>query len=277
MKNKNLTTHDSLTDIFFPTQTKNIKDFFSDVDFASNITHCIYLPNQNKVAQLCGSGYNLVTNETIMMPIYEKMLSIFGEMGFKTEITSFDDRRFYVRFIVDGQIYNILKGDDVCPVVEIRNSYDGNVKQTVGIGYQRLICKNGLMAFTEDMALSVKHSKILGTINLLPIFEKLDNINSKLERFKALSDRQVTTDEMTKILQAIRSSPTIKYPKKMIDSARLMAQKEEIQLDTPMNAWLLYNGFNYPLNHYETKLLPEEASKIDQRVLRVIERTLSLN
>ena len=49
-----------------------------------------------------------------------------------------------------------------------------------------------------------------------------------------------------------------------------------VQLGASMSAWLLYNGFNYPLNHYETKLLPEEVSRIDKRVLGVIEKTLAL-
>ena len=277
MKNENIASHEALTDIFFPTEVRPVETFFPKVDFASNLTHCVYLPEQNKVAQLCGSGYHLVTNQDIMSPIHDKMVTIFGERGFTTDVSSFDDRRFYVRFIVGGQIHNILKGDDVCPVVEIRNSYDGNVKQTFGIGYQRLICDNGLMAFTEDMAWTVKHSKASGTIDLSPIYKKLENIEVKLLRFKTLSERQVTPDEIDSIMNLIRTSPTIKYPRKMLDSARLIAQNESLKLDTPMTAWLLYNGFNNPLNHYDTKLLPEEASKIDSRVLRTIEKTLSLN
>ena len=66
-------------------------------------------------------------------------------------------------------------------------------------------------------------------------------------------------------------------PKKMIDSAVLNAKKEMYQLGAPMSAWLLYNAFNYPLNHYETKLLLEEVSRIDTRVLGVIEKMLFLN
>jgi hypothetical protein len=63
----------------------------------------------------------------------------------------------------------------------------------------------------------------------------------------------------------------------MITPAQLIAQKEAVELKTPLNAWLVYNGFNNPLNHFETKLLPEEITRIDRRVLRTIEKTLTLN
>ncbi|MFK7979289.1 MAG: DUF932 domain-containing protein [Saprospiraceae bacterium] len=277
MKNENLVSHDELNDILFSAEVKETSDFFGGKEFASNLSHCVYLPQKDKVVQLCGGSYELVHNRKIILPIYDKMRSIFGERGFKTEIDSFDDRRFYVRFIVDGDIHSIIKGDDICPTVEIRNSYDGTVKQTVGMGYNRLICENGLMAFTEDFTVSVKHSKKAGMIDLQPIYKKLENVEVKLEQFKRLSDRVVTPDELIKIIHAVKASPSIKYPRKMIEPAKLIAEKEALQLKTDLNAWLVYNGFNNPLNHFETKLLPEEISKIDSRVLRTIEKTLSLN
>ena len=277
MKNENLVSHDQLNDILFSAEIKETSDFFEGKEFANNLSHCVYLPQKDKVVQLCGGSYELVHNRKIILPIYDKMRSVFGESGFKTEIDSFDDRKFYVRFIVDGHIHTILKGDDICPTVEIRNSYDGTVKQTIGMGYNRLICENGLMAFTEDFTVSVKHSKKAGMIDLQPIYKKLENIEVKLEQFKRLSDRVVTPDELTKIIHAVKASPNIKYPRKMIEPAKLIAEKEALQLQTDLNAWLVYNGFNNPLNHFETKLLPEEISKIDSRVLRTIEKTLSLN
>ena len=277
MKNENLVSHDQLNDILFSAEIKETKDFFGGKEFANNLSHCVYLPEKDKVVQLCGGSYELVHNRKIILPIYDKMRSIFGERGFKTEIDSFDDRKFYVRFIVDGNIHTILNGDDICPTVEIKNSYDGTVKQTIGLGYNRLICENGLMAFTEDFTVSVKHSKKAGMIDLQPIYKKLENIEVKLDQFKKLSDRVVTPDELTKIIHTIKTTPNIKYPRKMIEPARLIAEKEALQLKTDLTAWLVYNGFNNPLNHFETKLLPEEISKIDSRVLRTIEKTLSLN
>ena len=277
MNNKNLTQHDELSDILFPAEIKNTAEHFSDTAFSEDLSKCVYLPKQNKIVQFCGRSYQLVHNRALIVPVYEKMKSIFGATRFKVEARSYDDKRFYVRFILEDNLHTILGKDTICPEVVIRNSYDGTVKQMVGIGYVRQICANGLMAFTSDVTVSIKHSKKFGAINLDPIFKKLENMEIKLDQFKRLSDRMVTSEELTKITNEIRTKIAIKYPKKMIDSAVLTAQKETYQLGVPLSAWLVYNGFNYPLNHYETKLLPEEASRIDRRVLGVIEKTLALN
>ena len=277
MNNKNLVNHTELDSILFPAEIKNAKDHFPNTDFSDDLSKCVYLPKLNKVVQFCGRSYHLVHNRELVLPIYEKMKAIFGETGFKTEARSFDDKRFYVRFTLEDRLHTILGKDTVCPEVVIRNSYDGTVKQMVGIGYVRQICANGLMAFTSDVTVSIKHSKKFGAINLEPIFKKLEKLEIKLDQFKKLSDRIVTPEELKKIALEIRTKPTIKYPKKMIDVAVVTAQKESYKLRTPLSAWLVYNGFNNPLNHTETKLLPEEATRIDRRVLQVIRKSLALN
>jgi len=277
MNNENLVQHDELSDILFPVEIKKATEHFPDTMFSDDLSKCVYLPNQNKIIQFCGRSYHLVHNRELVVPVYEKMKSIFGETGFKTEARSYDDKRFYVRFTIEDSLHTVLTGDKICPEVVIRNSYDGTVKQMVGMGYVRQICANGLMAFTSDVTTSVKHSKKFGAIHLEPIFKRLENMEIKLDQFKMLSERIVTPEELTKIAAEIRTKPGIKYPKKMIDSAVLTAKKERHQLGSQLSAWLVYNGFNYPLNHYATKLLPEEISRIDKRVLGVIKRTLSLN
>ncbi|GEM_PF-1400773 len=277
MNNENLVQHEELSDILFPVEIKNTADHFSETGFSDDLSKCVYLPKQNKIVQFCGRSYHLVHNRALILPVYEKMKAIFGETGFNTEARSYDDKRFYVKFTIADSLHTVIRGDKICPEVIIRNSYDGTVKQMVGIGYVRQICANGLMAFTSDVTVSTKHSKKYGAIHLEPIFKKLENMEVKLDEFKRLSDRIVTPEELKKITEEIRTKSGIKYPKKMIDSAVLNAKKEMYQLGAKMSAWLLYNGFNYPLNHYETKLLPEEVSRIDKRVLGVIEKTLALN
>ena len=277
MNNKNLTQHEELNDILFSAEIKNTGDHFSGTEFSDDLKKCVYLPEQNKVVQFCGRSYQLVHNRELILPVYEKMKSIFGETGFKTEARSYDDKRFYVRFILEDSLHTILGKDTICPEVVIRNSYDGTVKQMVGIGYIRQICANGLMAFTSDVTVSLKHSKKFGVANLDPIFKKLEKMEIQLDQFKKLSNRIVTPKELEKIKEEIRSKADIKYPKKMIESAGLRAQIESLELNTHLSAWLIYNGFNYSLNHKETKLLPEEASRIDHRVLQTIKKSLALN
>lgn len=277
MKETALIRHQKLEDILFPVVKLEAGELFSDTSFANNLSHSIYLPDQKKVVQMCSETYQLVDNEYLLGSLYDRMKEIFGAEGFETEVDSYDDRKFYVKFIIREQVLELTKGDEINPVIEITNSYDGSVKQRVALGYHRLICANGMMAFTESFSADQKHSTRVGKISMEPIFKELDKIEIRLDRFKRLTDRKVTTEEMHGVVKKIRASATIKYPMKLVPTAPLIAQKEAAQLDMPLSAWLLYNGFNNALYHSEGKLLPEERERIDRRVLKVIEKELSLN
>lgn len=276
MKSTAIQTHTNIEELFFPVEKHPTTEFFFQSNFADHLSHCIHLPRQNKVVQICSDTYELVPNKALLEPIYLRMLELFGKDGFDTEVRSYDDRKFYVKMVIKDKVFNIIKGDDICPVIEITNSYDGTVKQRIALGYYRLICKNGLMAFTESFKSSLKHSTRSKSLELNPIFNQLDQVETQLKRFKKLTDRQVLPDELTQIITTIRKSNTIKYPQKLIPSAPLIAEKESLQLGTDLSAWLLYNGFNNALYHSSGKLLPEERERIDRRVLQVIEKELSL-
>lgn len=277
MQNQYLVSHESLDEIIFPVEKKKSADLLLTANFASDLEYCVYLNEQNKIAQFCGNNYQLIRNENLFSPIYDKLLSVFGTNGFDTKIESFDDRRFYVEFEIKDSIFEVAKGDELYPVIRMRNSYDGWLKQSASFGYNRLICTNGLTAFDESVSFSKKHHKLSGILDVNRILKQIEEIEVRVERFKKLTDRMVTPSELDTILKTIRENKSIKYPAKMLQSVRYIAEKEAAVLQTDMSAWLVYNGLNYPLNHHETKLLPEEASKIDARVLSSIEKTLVLN
>ncbi|MEM6338969.1 MAG: DUF932 domain-containing protein [Pseudomonadota bacterium] len=277
MKNLNLVRHTSIDDIIFPVAKKASGDLLLTANFATDLEYCVHLEQQNKITQFCGNNYQLIKNEDLFLPVHDKLVSVFGSSGFDTKVESYDDRRFYVEFEVRNSIFEVIDKDELCPVIRMRNSYDGWLKQSVSFGYNRLICTNGLTAFDEEMSFSKKHHKLSGLLDLNKVLEQIETIEIKIERFKKLTDRVVTPQELETILKTVKESKSIKYPAKMLQSAKYIAQKEAAKLQTEMNAWLVYNGLNYPLNHHETKLLPEEASKIDSKVLASIEKTLSLN
>lgn len=277
MKATPLISHKKIEDILFPVVKIKASELFSSMTFADDLTHSVYLPDQNKVVQMCAETYQLVDNEYLIGPIYDRMKKLFGEKGFDTEVKSYDDRKFYVKFIIKNQVFEIIKGDDICPVIEVSNSYDGSMKQRIGLGYYRMICSNGMMAFTRAFTSDQKHSTRLGKLSLDPIFKQLDKMELRLEQFNQLTNRLITPTEMGTITAKLRDSNSIKYPKKLVSIGPLIAEKEAAQLGIGLNAWLLYNGFNNALYHSDGKLLPEERERIDRRVLGVIEKELSLN
>ena len=184
MKETTITAHDRLEDILYPVTKINSEELFTGTRFADDMTHCIYLPDQGKVVQMCAKTYQLVDNEYLMGQVYDKMVSVFGRTGFDTEVKSYDDRKFYVKFIVKDHLLPIVKGDDVCPVIEVQNSYDGSIKQRISTGYYRMICTNGLMAFTEAFTADKKHSTNVGKLKLDPVFKQLEQMEMKAGSFQ---------------------------------------------------------------------------------------------
>ena len=134
-----------------------------------------------------------------------------------------------------------------------------------------------MQRYPKALVANQKHSVSAGKLNLNPVLEQLEQMEIKLDRFHRLTDRRVTTREMDDIVEKIKESYTIRYPKRLIDSAPVIAQREASQLRSDLNAWLVYNGFNNALYHSENRLLPHEREQIDGRVLNVIEKTLALS
>lgn len=269
---KIMNKHQQLDDILFPVVKVPTNEFLGMHNWAENMSNAIYLLDQNKIVQICGSSYKLVDNEYLLGTIYDRLLSTFGQNGFTTKVESEDDRRFFVKFIIEDRRFELVKGDDLCPVIEVHNSYDGSVKQKIGLGYYRVICTNGLMAFTETFGSVKKHSTGIGVVNIKPILEQLDKLDERIDRFKRLTEREIDPWEYDIIMKDLQSEK-VDYPKKLVETALEVINRETNQFGET-NGWLLYNGFNNALYHSDMKMSPVDREKIDRRVLSTIEGVL---
>ena len=264
--------HPHVEEILFPAVKVRATELFPGKEFADNMSHAIYLPDQEKVIQLCSSTYCLVDNEYLFGQFYDYLVKQYGSSGFEVDARSYDDRKFYCEFTVK-QEFEVGKNDSLNPKVIVWNSYDGSIVQRAAIGYMRRVCTNGLMAFSSDLSVKKKHSMGEGKLNLGPIVKQLEKATFQLEKFKRLTDRRLLPREIDELVKKVAGT---KYPKKLLPSAPEIAQREAAELGTGLNAWLLYNGFNNALWHSEGKLFPEERERIDRVVLKTIETHLQL-
>ncbi len=276
MKESTLRYHERLESIFFPVLKVPTNDLFPGTHFASNLTHAIYIPEKDKTVHICPGSYHLIDNEHLIIPITDKLNQVFGPEGYQTIVRSYDDRKFYVTFTVNKALYQVMGDDTVCPSIEIRNSYDGTLKQSASLSFHRLLCKNGMMGFSHEYSMSKKHTLDEGSLELEPMFKDLEKIEKRIKRFKRMSERRVTPHELDSIVNMIRKDNTIEYPAKLLDLAAVYAQMEAAKLRQPLNSWLVYNGFNNRLYHSGGRLLPERREKVDRKVLQTVEKTLGL-
>ena len=264
---RNIMNGTDLNAIFFPVEKDKSSYLFKGFQFARGISHTIYRPGIFKVLNHCSGDYCLNSNESLIMPVYEQMIKRYGENAITVKVRNIEDKKFYVSLIINTTLHKVQAGDMVNPTVEIQNSYDGSLRSRVAMGYNRVICTNGMMAFTKEMQVMKKH--VSGEIqigNLSPFFGKIDN---QIANFTKLTDRRLTPKEMKLLMDRIKTHTS--FPKGLLKEVPETIAREQQRLDVPLNLWMLYNGFNYQLNHADTKKPPEFRGKIDREVLGQIE------
>lgn len=139
------------------------------------------------------------------------------------------------------------------------------------MGWHRLICSNGMMAFEQESAIYSKHSS--SCLDFNPIIKMVDKVDEQLGRFRKLTERQLTPKEIEELTEVIRERTL--FPKKLIPSVAEVMTREQTELNTHPSAWLLYHGFNYQLNHADIAVHPEFKAKIDFQVLKEVENFLN--
>lgn len=269
----------ALERVLFPVVQTEPRDLFlsSGTVFGSQMSSAIYAPTLNKVLHFGGKHYKLVDNETLIMPIYHRLLGMFGNDGFEVKTVNEDDRRFWIQFILHDKAIQVANKDVVKTMIEVQNSYDGTMKHSLGISYYRQVCSNGLMAWSKESSVSKKHFEGLQP-ELEFALSQLDKIDEQLRKFRTLTERRVTALEVEEITKKIREHSGLSFPKKLIDLAAESIGTEADIVDSHVTAWHVYNSFNGLLNHDERiGLSMELKEKIDRRVLETINEELVLN
>ena len=254
------------------------RSILTDCHFSNQYSSVIYCPSMNKILHMAGSKYNLVTNEQLIMPIHDKLTSILGSSGFTVQCKNEDDRRFSAQFILTEKVIQVAEKDALNAMIEVQNSYDGSLQHSISLSYYRQVCTNGMMAWKKDTQVAQRHDKDF-LLNVSEILKRLDSLDVQLQQFRKLTERTVTSKEMEQIMAKLREFKSHDaFPKKIIQEVPLKVYQEAEELNTAPNAWLLYNGFNYFLNHDERiGLGMDSIERIDRNVLQVIQKELVLN
>lgn len=269
----------SLEDILFEVEQIELDEnrtILTQHDFSGQYASAIYSPDLNRVLHLAGRQYQLITNRQLIYPIYDKLVDMFGYGGIKTTFRNEDDRRFSAEFVLNDKTIQVAQKDFVNMMITVQNSYDGSLRHSIGLSYFRQICTNGLMGWRKESLVQHKHNNDF-LPNLDEILVRLDNLDSQMDNFRKLTERQVTHKEIEKILERF-SSMKDAFPKKILSEVPFRMHEEAERLETKPNAWLLYNGFNYFLNHdSRIGMGMDIKEKVDRQVVSVIKQELALN
>lgn len=261
----------------FTVEQQNPREFFPDVSFGRQIATMIHSPTLNKVLHFGGSQYQLITNEQLFMPIYERLHDMFGSSGFRMQCWNEDDRRFSVQFILLDKTIQVADKDMVNAMIEVQNSYDGTLRHSIGLSFYRQICSNGMMGWKKEVPDDQAKHFSSYVPNLDRILQKLDHLDHQLRQFRVLTERQVSSKEIDGIAEALRGHTAYSFPKRLIQQGIDSIGTEADIANVGKNAWMVYNSFNRILNHNDkVGLAMDVIEKIDRKVITTLAHELNL-
>ena len=244
------------------------------------------IKNEKHLLSVCSSRYNLVPNNQIYLPI-ETELKNRG-VNYNSNYQVIDNSKFYGTYTLNDYSIEISQGDIVKPVIKVFHSYNGTLNYTLAFGYFRLICSNGLVVPVKgqeksNFHLKGKHTPKLNE-NLDFFFEKLDYFLTQKELVFNGYNKLLTTkiDNLDEVLiaqmESIKLSAINKRSENKTENFNFAYQqiiKEQNELNTDLNLWLVYNGinatiFNDELNSKHNEFRLQEDMQLMENLLELV-------
>lgn len=259
--------------LFYKTEKVAVKDILPDYDPPEGQEYAIvtYTPEGMKICNFCSKSYNLVTNEELIIPMMEAILSEFP--GADVVAQSQRDSRFYVDIIFDDVSRTIGSKkqkivDTIHPKFQITNSYDGKVKYSRDFGFWRVVCENGMsVPMGETISEGGLHTdKLDELINAELLIDTtksyLENVREHTESYRRLMKNRVDVEE--RIASVLDNTP---FPRRQAGAVANRISNEVKLLHVQPNDWLVYNGFNGELNHNnEFKMTISKRHEVDKEI-----------
>jgi len=255
--------------LYFPVEKVPVEDICPGYEHPSGINHAIVVTQPDglkRVVQYCSEIYHLVPNEEVIPP-FEAEISRF----FKIEkvIRAHRYARFYVDFILKEKSILIAKNDTIFPKVRLVNSYDGSIRYQFLIGFWRMVCSNGMMGYEYEGIKSMHTPKLGKETSYETVMEMTSTFMAEAsdiaEVYRELNDQPVK-DWIMRIEEVTEETD---FPSSLQED---VTARMQLELDSPdvdeATDWVIYNAFNYQLNHNEGLKAKESKREVfDKQVL----------
>lgn len=276
---KNINKNDPF---YFEVEKVKSSDLFPGFAFNSYNSHSIVVKTPDNpngvVVNNCSADYGLLPNRDIF-PILEESLA--SEFKFVATRNVSDLSKFYVEYKLQGKEFSISpktgKRDIISPVLRIQHSYNSRILFDVMFGFYREICTNGLWGYQYASEFVLSHTKN----NVDKIVEKTMNATVKFmeeanfvrDKYQFLANGEIVTNLEERVDEIIENTNFHQLREDILERIR-----KEHQVDgLPITDYLIYNGFNFQLNHNtKIKMQPEHKVKLDRKVFSFITESREL-
>ena len=267
------TKQKKLAKLLYPVEKVSLANLLTDYSFNPQQAFAIVVdtPKGKKIVNTCSKQYHLVPNREIIEPLVESLEGYNIDFN----VTNSKDSRFSLDVLLHDIQVTVGKKDPIIAKLRMYNSYDGRLKFQFHMGFFRLICSNGMVVPLEgfedkNILLKMRHMPSLGNyVEKNAIIDMVENFKQYAKDFTQplieLNKSKVGNIE-ERVKAVIENT---KFPSRKVEDVmeRIEIEMGELKTDIATD-WLIYNGFNYQLNHNsEIKTEAAKKEKIDQQVI----------
>lgn len=260
--------------ILIPVSSSKTADIISgDYDITRKKAQAIILggPKGSTIVHFAAPGYKVLSNDTIIQLVEPKLKEAFGKL--KVEYRKDGLTKSYMDYIVTDVKETIGKGDTVNPRIRVQNSYDGSLKFGFVAGAWRQVCTNGMVVGNIDKKLRFMHTASLDERIMDDVVEAMssfiDNYAEATEQYKELNKQKIAQKDLAGRVDEVMEE--IKFPKKQRDAVIEKAMAECKELGVPLTDWIVFNAFNFQLNHNtEIGMAEHKKTKLDGLILNFL-------
>lgn len=223
------------------------------------------------IVNLASPSYGLHSTTDLFGRLEDQMA---GKLDFEVEYSHEGYKRFFADYTLKGRMTSIgslsFKEDKIAPKIRVMHSYDSWIPFTFSVGFWRQICSNGLHGYRFDQKARVKN-----TVNATPEIYRImvdemqaliDSVNQIEVVYHDMANREIAnwTERITEVINATA------FPAKQLDAVTQRLMMEHHQ-GLAMTDWLVYNAFNYQLNHNASIGVDEyKKMELDRAVFDVL-------
>ena len=261
--------------------------FYSDVEripteelgFNSNsyneFSIVVDTPKKKTLVNQCSKDYLLVSNRELFLPIEQRVIENLGEENVEIKYTIKNHSEFTLSFLFKRKdlIQKIGKkraNDIIFPTVDMSHSYNGRIPYMLNEGIFRQVCKNGLWGVVST-GNSINQIHCIGNTSQIidatieSITKFLETSHESLRKMEVLMEKSRSREEAVKVVETLIEKGV--FYKSLKDDVlnRLFLEGDKESLG--FNDWMIYNAFNFQLNHNEKINIPKsEMIKRDTRL-----------
>jgi len=260
-----------LNEIYFPVEKIPNPSLDDGVELPSGLQFAIQITKpdgEKRIVSYCSEIYHLVPNEQVV-PLFLETISKYYKVETAVKVGHW--ARFFIDFVLRDKGINISKGDPVFPAIRVINSYDGSIKYQYANRFWREICTNGMGVWSGgNISMKKMHTPAIGEETsfegVMEMASKfLAELGEHAEVYKELAASEIS-NPISRIEDIIEETS---FPVTQSENVLYRLEEERNMLNMSyVTDWLIYNAFNYQLNHNEElKAKESKKEKMDEEVL----------